>query len=138
MRRRTDRFGAPGRDTLQRALFNETEHVAAVSGILTGAGQTAASAGDIDFSYPAGAFATRGSIARLAVELERLALGAYVGAIASLQAPALRLPLTQIAACEAQHLSAFAAEATGHGLGASFAESLSIDQASDALGKYTG
>jgi hypothetical protein len=131
------RFGAPGEDALERALFNETEHLASVSGILTGAGQTAATAGDIDFSYPAKAFDSRGGIARLALELERLALGAYLGAIATVQAQALKLPLAQIAACEAQHVSVFAAEATGHGLGASFGEPLSIDQASNALGRYT-
>jgi hypothetical protein len=131
------RFGAPGDDALQRALFNETEHLAAVSGILTGAGQTAATAGDIDFSYPAKAFTSRGTIAQLALELERLALGAYLGAVAAVEASSLRLPLAQIAACEAQHVSVFAAEATGHALGGSFGEALSIDQASDALGRYT-
>jgi hypothetical protein len=31
----------------------------------------------------------------------------------------------------------FAAETTGHGLGPSFGAPLSIDQASDALGRYT-
>jgi hypothetical protein len=131
------RFGAPGHDALRRALFNETEHLASVSGILTGAGQTAATAGDIDFAYPAKAFDSRGSIARLAVELEQLALGAYLGAVAAVQAQALKLPLAQIAVCEAQHVSVFEAEATGHALGASFGEPLSIDQASNTLGQYT-
>lgn len=131
------RFAAPGHDDLRRALFNETEHLATVSGILTGAGQTPATAADIDFSYPAGAFDSRGSIARLALELERLALGAYLGAVAAVQAQSLKLPLAQIAACEAQHVSVFAAEATGHALGGSFGEPLSIDDASNALGRYT-
>lgn len=134
---KAQRFGAPGDDALRRALFNETEHLAAVSGILTGAGQTAATAGDIDFSYPAKSFDSRGGIARLGLKLEHLALGAYLGAVAAVQAQSLRLPLAQIAACEAQHVSVFAAEATGHGLGPSFGEPLSIDQASDALGRYT-
>jgi hypothetical protein len=131
------RFGAPGHDALRRALFNETEHLAAVSAMLTGAGQIPTTAGDIDFSYPSKAFTSRGNIARLAAELERLALGAYLGAVAAVQAPSLRLPFAQIATCEAQHVSVFAAEATGHGLAGSFGEPLSIDQASDALGRYT-
>ena len=134
---KAQRFGALGDDALRRALFNETEHLAGVSAILTGAGQPAATAGDIDFSYPAKAFTSRGTIARLALELERLALGAYLGAIAAVQAASLKLPLAQIAACEAQHVSVFAAEATGHGLGSSFGEALSIDEASNALGRYT-
>jgi hypothetical protein len=108
-----------------------------VSAILTGAGQTATTAGGIDFSYPAKAFESRGRIARLALELERIALGAYLGAVAAVQTSSLKLPLAQIATCEAQHVSVFAAEATGHGLGGSFGEPLSIDQASDALGRYT-
>jgi hypothetical protein len=131
------RFGAPGDDALHRALFNETEHLASVSGILTGAGQVAATAGDIDFSYPGKAFASRGSVARLAVELERLALGAYLGAVAAVQAASLKLQFAQIAACEAQHVSVFTSEATGHGLGASFGQPLSIDEASNELGRYT-
>jgi hypothetical protein len=133
---KANRFGALGDDALQRALFNEQEHLASVSGILTSAGQTAATADDIDFSYPAKAFASRGSVARLAVELERLALGAYLGAVAAVAA-SLKLQFAQIAACEAQHVSVFTAEATGHGLGASFGQPLSIDEASNELGRYT-
>jgi hypothetical protein len=134
---KAQRFGAPGNDAVKRALFNENEHLAAVSGILTGAGQAPAEAGDIDFSYPAKTFTSRGNIAQVAVELERIALGAYLGAVAAVQAPSLRLPFAQIAACEAQHVSVFAAEATGHGLGGSFGQPLMIDEASNALGRYT-
>jgi hypothetical protein len=134
---KAQRFGASGEGALRRALFNETEHLASVSAFLTGAGQPATTADDIDFSYPAKTFGSRGSIARLALELERLALGAYLGAVAAVQASSLKLPLAQIAAVEAQHLSVFAAEATGHALGSSFGEPLSIDQASNALGRYT-
>ena len=134
---RADRFGVPARDGLRRALFNEREHLAAVSGVLTGAGEVPATAEDIDFSYPARTFDARGDIARAGVNLERLALGAYLGAVAAVQSPALKLPLAQIAACEARHLTVFAAEATGHALDNSFGDALSIDEASNALGAYT-
>ena len=60
---------------LKRASFNEQEHYQSVAGILSGAGQTPAVAGDIDFSYPAGTFDSQGSIAKLAQQLENLSLG---------------------------------------------------------------
>src|SRR3954447_21313105 len=47
---------------LKRARANEVEHYTSVAGILTGAGQTPAVAGDIDFSFPRGTFTSQGSI----------------------------------------------------------------------------
>jgi hypothetical protein len=135
---KADRLGASGRDALERARFNEGEHLAAVSGVLTGAGQTPATADDIDFAYPARTFESRGGIATVGVKLERLALGAYLGAVASVQSPSLKLPFAQIAACEARHLTVFEAETTGHALDNSFGDPLTIDEASNELSAYTG
>jgi hypothetical protein len=132
------RFGPAGRDAVARARFNEQEHLGAVSQILLDAGQTPANAGDIDFSYPSDAFGSVGSAVSLARRLERLATGAYLGAVASSVDHTLTLPLARIAASEAQHLSAFAREATGHPYAASFPDALTIEQASGALGAYTG
>ncbi len=131
------RFGAAGRDALLRAGVNEREHLAAVGGILTGAGQVPAAAGDIDFAYPRGSFDSKGAIARVGERLESLALGAYLGAVAAVSAPALRQPLARIAASEAQHLAVFRAEATGHALAQSFPDPLTIDQVSNALDLHT-
>ena len=135
---KADRLGLPGRDALRRAQFNETEHLAAVSGILTGAGQTPATAADIDFSYPGKTFGSRGAIAKTAATLERLAVGAYLGAVQSTKAATLTLPLARIAAVEARHLTVFQAESTGHPLDNSFGDALTIDAASAALAAYTG
>jgi hypothetical protein len=135
---KADRLGAPGRDAMRRAAFNESEHLAAVSGILTGAGQTPATAADIDFSYPAKTFASGGAVAKAAATLERLAVGAYLGAVESTKATALTVPLAQIATAEARHLTVFAGESTGHPLDNSFGDTLSIDEASSALEAYTG
>ena len=132
------RFRAPGLDVLRRAQANEAEHLTAVSGILTGAGQVPATADDIDFAYPARTFASAEGIARVGQKLEQLALGAYLGAVDGVRATALKQPLARIAACEAQHLAAFRGEATGHELGQSFPPALTIDEASDALDAYTG
>src|SRR5581483_4201303 len=100
-------LGPDGQKDLKHALFNETEHYRSLAGILAGSAQTAASADDFDFSYPKAAFASAGSIAKLAVELETLFLGAYLGAVDAVQSAPLRQPLARIAANQAQHLSAF-------------------------------
>lgn len=134
---KADRLGIPGRDALQRARFNESEHLTSVSGVLSGAGQTPATADDIDFSYPSRTFESRGGIADVGVKLERLALGAYLGAVAAVQSPSLKLPFAQIAACEARHLTVFESAATGHALDNSFGDPLTIDEASNALAAYT-
>lgn len=133
---KADKFGPQGKDALERALFNEKEHYASVSSILSSAGQTPAVAGDIDFSYPAKAFDSLGATAKLGLELEQIALGAYLGAVAAANT-SLKQGFAQIAASEAQHASVFAAETTGHALGNSFPAPLTIDEASDALSEYT-
>ena len=51
---------------LRRAAANEQEHYQSVAAIISGAGATPAVAGDIDFSYPAGTFASQKSIAKFA------------------------------------------------------------------------
>jgi hypothetical protein len=130
-------FGPEGKDSFQHALFNENEHYTSVSGILTGAGQTPAVAGDIDFSYPAKSFASQGATAKLGLKLERLAVGSYLGAIVAVNA-SLKQRFAQIAVSEATHMSVFAALATGHAVGNSFPAALTIDEASDALSEYTG
>jgi len=122
---------------LKRASFNEQEHYQSVAGILTGAGLTPAVAGDIDFSYPAGTFDTAGSIAKLAQQLEDLSLGAYLGAIAGMQTPALLGGLARIAACEARHSAYFSTLLGGKAFRSSFPSALTIDQVSNALDAFT-
>jgi hypothetical protein len=131
------RFGGADTKTLNRAAFNEKEHYAAVAGVLTAAGQTPATAADIDFSYPAKAFATRGSIAKLGVELELLQLGAYLGAADAVQTDPLRGIASRIAANEAQHAGFFAGLLDNRPLGVSLPLPLAIDAASNALAAYT-
>jgi rubrerythrin len=130
-------FGADVTKALKRAFFNEQEHYAAVSGILTGAAQTPAAPSDFDFVYPAKTFDSKGSIVKLAVELETTFLGAYLGAVDAVQTDALKLPIARIAASEAQHLGVFTQLAGGDPIGVSFPNALSIDEVSDALDRYT-
>jgi hypothetical protein len=130
------RFDGEAARHLKRALFNEREHYASVSGILSGAGQTPATAADFDFTYPKSSFGSRVSVAKLGVRLETVFLGAYLGAVDALQTNALKQPVARIAASEAEHLSVFTRLAGGEPVGISFPVALTIDEASNALDAY--
>jgi hypothetical protein len=122
---------------LKRAMFNEREHYQSMAGVLTGAGQPAATAADFDFAYPKGSFASKLSIAKLGVTLETTFLGAYLGAVDALLTNGLKQPVARIAASEAEHVSVFTGLSGGDPVGISFPAALTIDEASNALDAYT-
>jgi hypothetical protein len=132
---RSRNFG-PGSE-LRRARAAEKQHYDHVAAVLTDAGQVPATAQDIDFSYPAGSFASHGAIAKLAVRLESLSLGAYLGAVRALETPEFRNHAARAAASEAQHLSVFSGAVGGRRIGAPLPPALPIDRVSDALDAYT-
>ena len=92
-------------------LADENAHYNGLATLIAGAGQIPATADDINFAYPDGTFDSQASIAKLATSFESLTLGAYLGAVENVQTPQLRLPIGQIAANEAQHVSALAVAA---------------------------
>ena len=115
---------------------DEKAHYTHLAGLLTAAGQTPATSGDIDFSYPRGSFRGQASIVRLAGRLEHLMVGAYVGAIENVETPELRLPIGQIAANEAQHQSALAGLGGRPVVEKAFAPALGMGAVSDALDEF--
>ena len=119
-----------------RGLLADKRHYNGLAGLLTSADQTPATAGDIDFSYPRGSFATKHAATTLGRRLAMLTLGAYLGALENVQTPELRLPLAQIAANEAQQAGTFAELLGGHVVGSAFAPGLQIDAVSKALDEY--
>jgi len=125
------------RKYLSRALLNEQEHYASISGILVGAGVAPAVSGDFDFSYPTGTFQSPGAIFAEAAKVEALVLGAYLWALGGMQTSQFKTGLAQIAACEAQHASYFGSRAGGKAFWLSFPPALTIQQASDAMADYT-
>lgn len=131
------RLSGDARGSLKRARLNEREHYNRMSAILSGAGQTPAVASDFDFSYPKGAFASKSSIAKLGVRLEAAFLGAYLGAVEDLQTNALKQPVAQIAANEAEHLSVFMRLSGRSPIGVALPRPLTIDEASNALDVFT-
>ncbi len=121
---------------IRRMRADETAHYAKLAAVLTAAGQTPATSADIDFSYPKGSFRSESSILKLAGRLERLMLGAYLGAAENVETAELRLPIGQIAANEAQHVGALEALEGRSVIGKAFAPALQIGSVSDALDEF--
>jgi hypothetical protein len=129
------RFKPLGQKKLREALSHEQAHLQSVGQILVGAGFTPAGAGDIDFSYPRGTFARKGSIAKLGFDLETISVGAYLGAVGGLQSGQLVQQVSRIAASEAQHLSAFGTS-LARPIGFAFPAPLPIELISGALDAF--
>jgi rubrerythrin len=125
-----------GHSLFRRIRSDEHDHYVRLASLLTAAGQTPATDGDINFSYPNGSFRSQASILRLAGRIERLMVGAYVGAGESVQTSSLRLPIGQIAANEAQHQSALAGLDGRTTVGKAFAPALRIGAVSNALDEF--
>ena len=121
---------------MKKMAADEKAHYTGLARLVTAAGQTPATADDIDFSYPKGSFASEASILKLASEIEALVLGAYLGSIENIQTADLRLPVAQIAANEAQQVSALAPLVRRPAIGSAFAAALPIDAVSAALDRY--
>jgi len=124
-----------------RALFrkiraDENDHYTQLAAVLTVAGQTPATSGDIDFRYPKGSLRSQRSIVTLAGRLEHLMVGAYVGAVENVQTPELRLTIGRIAANEAQHQGALAGFRGDSMVGAALAPALQMGAVSDVLDEF--
>src|SRR5262249_51290011 len=129
-------IGGNALGNMKHALANEKQHYLSLSTILAESLQGPATADDINFTYPRRAFSSPASIGKLGLDIEKIVLGAYLGAVEGVQTNTLKRPFAQIAANEAEHLGALAGEWLGRPIGKAFAASLTIDQASDALDVY--
>ena len=130
------KLGRSAQQVLKRIAAGDGAHYERVAGVLKDAGQTPATAEDIDFNYPQTTFATGGSILRLGLRIETLSLGAYLGALGTVESATLRLLLAQIAVSEGQHAGAVA-RLLGHPIASNpFPPPLSIDNVSLALDAF--
>ena len=121
---------------IRRMRTDENAHYTKLAAVMTAAMQTPATSADIDFAYPKGSFRSESSILKLAGRIERLMVGAYLGAAENVETPELRLPLGQIAANEAQHEGALAALEGRSVIGKAFTPALQVGSVSDALDEY--
>ena len=93
---------------LAGARENEQAHYAALKGVLK-----SATPKNLKFKYPSSAFASRKSIGMLGEALETAFVGAYMGAVVSLQSNELKAVAAEIGACESRHLSVLTNIAAG-------------------------
>ena len=133
---RSGKLSGAAAAALKKMQADEKAHYAGLAQLVAAAGQTPATADDIDFEYPKGAFESQKTILQLAWAIETLSVGACMGAIENVQTPQLRLPIGQIGANEAQHVSALAPTLGRPVIGRAFAPSLSIEDVSAALDGY--
>src|SRR5581483_2849668 len=118
------------------ALTNEQQHLAAVSGLLSAAGQTVPTADDFDIAFPGRAFTSRLRVAELGIELETAFLGAYLDAAASLTDPGAAALAARLAASQSRHLAMHWTIADERPVGPSFPVPLDEEQVSAVLDKY--
>jgi rubrerythrin len=121
---------------IRQVRSDERAHYTSLAALLTAAGGTPATSDDIDFTYPKGSFRSQAAVLKLAGRLERLMVGAYVGAVETVETSALRLPIGQIAANEAQHASALAGLRGESVVGKAFAPAMQMGAVSDALDEF--
>ena len=124
-------------DDARVALINETEHYAYLANVLGAVGQTPLTGADVNFSYPPASFYSADAVTGLAVTLELLSLGAYLGTGGNLTNAVVQSAVAQITANEAQHFAAFANRAGQPAFHDAFPGALTIAEASDALDTYT-
>ncbi len=119
-----------------RIAADESEHYTLLAALMTAAGFTPATSADIDFSYPGRTFSGLGSVLRFAHELERMLVGAYIGALGNVQTPAYLQTMAQILAGEAQHQSAIAGLQGRPLIGQSLPAPVGMAAMSDYLDRY--
>lgn len=121
-----------------RGAFNAGEHVAALSALVTGAGQTPALEEDFEFAWPTGTFATRKSATAAGLAITRALLGVYQSAVAVVSVPSYRTLFASMAANLAQQAAFLSLEAGGRIVGVSFPPIRDLEAASEAVDAYLG
>jgi ferritin-like protein len=129
------RLGSAVRPTLRRGRSVSTLQARALTDLLTGAGDTPATADDFTFEWPAGSFATAATTRRTGLTVLDAVLGAYQTASATLSESSYRVLFASLAASVAEQAGAFAPSGTGV---EPFPTALDLEAASAALEAYLG
>ena len=132
---RAGRLGPAARPTLQRGRSASTLQARALSDLLTGAGDTPATAEDFEFVFPAASLATAAAIRRTGLTLLNAPRGAYQSASATTSESSYRVLVASLAASVAEQVGALAPPGAGV---ESFPAALELETASAALEAYLG
>lgn len=132
---------APAAGTATRALragrTAALRHARALSALLAGAGETAPTAEDFAFEWPASVLATQSAVATTAAGVLRALLGAYQTAVATVSVPSHRVLYASLTASVGQQLGAVAA-LSGRPVAEPFPVAVDLETASATLEGYLG
>lgn len=123
---------------ISRGVLNASEHAAALSGLLTDAGQTPAAEEDFEFAWPRGTFRTRTAVATTGLEITRPVLGTYLTAASAITVASYRTLFASMAANVAQQVAALSQLSGAGVIGVSFPPAVEIETASDAIEAFLG
>ena len=126
---------ASTRPALRRGRAAATLHARELTALLTGAGDTPATAEDFTFEWPVPTFATAASIRRTGTAVLRASLGAYQQAAATLTEPTYRVLFASLSASVAQQVGTFT---TAGAPAEPFPLALDLETASAALEAFLG
>jgi hypothetical protein len=116
-----------------RGEFCVNEHVGALSGLLTGAGQTAPAPEDFAFAWPEGTFASGQSASEVGLTIVGALRGAYLTAAAASPTQSFRVLYASLAASCGEQFSLLSS-ALGHSaIGNSFPAAVDLEAASAAV-----
>jgi hypothetical protein len=132
---RAGRLGPDTRPTLRRGRTSSTLQARSLSDLLTGAGDTPATAEDFEFVWPAAALATAAATRRTGLTVLNAVRGAYQTASATLSERSYRVLFASLAAGVAEQAGALALPATGV---EPFPVALELEAASAALEAFLG
>ena len=127
------RLGPVARATLRRGRSASTLQARALTDLLTGAGDTPATADDFAFEWPAAALATAAATRRTGLTVLNAVRGAYQTASATLSESSYRMLFASLAASIAEQAGALALPGTGV---EPFPTALDLEAASAALEAY--
>jgi hypothetical protein len=122
--------------TLRSGRAASLAHARALTDVISGAGDTPATADDFEFAWPRNAYATAARTRRTGVDVLRPTLAAYQSAAASATMPSYRVLYASVAASVAQQIGALAGPLGGRT--EPFPPAMDLEAASDALETYLG
>ncbi len=118
----------------QKIAAAEADHVGALEGVLSGAGQPVPDAPS--FQFPGQVFVSPITYSWFAYTLEEIGIGAYLGAVGSIDSDAIRQAAASIYGAEAQH-AAILRSFAGFNFAPRYYESpLTVDQVTQLITPY--
>lgn len=131
-------FGGQLNNAFLRGGFAATEHVTALSAVLTDSGQTAPLEEDFEFAWPDGTFASKKSAATAGLSVVEALLGAYQTGAATSPTGSFRVLYASLAASLGEQRATLSLARGRSAIGNSFPVALDLETASVAVESFLG